>query len=279
MSIGQNKKGKDKKEEINVKDLRLYDFLNYLSNQKDPNIKDSLLNVYFNSEEYTKKRFNQQLEDRVEMIRLQFIIDTLSSNNNTKEVDLKAYKDSLNEINSRFISIKDKFISKNDRALQTKTFVGVDYGYSALGPLAQISMMKNLSQVKVSYWGLSVGIQQNDEATPPIVVGIKNLTKFTNSLFVYSFSVWVSGIRENKLAGHVKSRVGRILRGNTYGAHYGFGMLVGKPNKRNKIISLGVNAQKYIEIDEEYVANPNGMGIAYSTEFTLGGFLSLTFIL
>ena len=182
-------------------------------------------------------------------------------------------------INSRFISIKDKLISKSDRELQKKTVIGLDYGYSGLGTMVQVAMMKNLSQVKVSYWGVSIGMQENDEKAPPIIFGLKNITKFANNLFVNSFSLWVSGFRENKHAGHVNSKLGRIIRGNTVGAHYGFGLMLGKPYHRNKIITLGINIQKYIQENEEYIANPNGFDLAYQTKFTLGVFTSFSFIL
>jgi len=273
---GQNQKQVKKS---NVKKMKLYVFLKYLKSVKNTEVKDSLLNVYFNSEEYLKKRTKEKLEDKVKIIKMKSIIDTLTDSNLEKEKDIQHYSDSLEMINSKFISIKDKLISKNDRELQKKSVIGLDYGHSGLGSMFQVTMMKNLSQVKVSYWGVSIGMQANDEKAPPIIFGVKNITKFANNLFVNSFSIWVSGFRENKHAGHVNSKLGRIIRGNTVGGHYGIGLMLGKPYQRNKILSIGITVQKYIEENEEYIANPNGFDLAYETKFTAGFFSSLSFIL
>jgi len=262
-----------------VKKMKLYVFLKYLKSIEDVQVKDSLLNLYFNSEGYVKERSLKKTEDQVERIRMKFVIDTLNNNRIGNESEIAHYKDSLEQINSKFISIKDKLISKNDRELQTKTFIGLDYGISALGSMFQVSMMKNLSQVKVSYWGLIIGLQKNYENAPPIIFGLKNISKFPNNLFVSSFSLWLSGFRENKYAGHVNSRIGRILRANTVGGHYGLGVMLGKPYRRNKVVTLGISVQKYIKLNEEYIANPNGFDLAYATKFTLGALTSFTFIL
>ena len=114
-----------------------------------------------------------------------------------------------------------------------------------------------------------------------MIVGIRNISKIPNYLIVNSFSMWVSGFSENKLAGHEKSKIGRILRGNTFGIHYGVGYLAGKPYRRNKIIGLGINAQKYIDVNYDYInnSNPDDYEVAYYTKFSIGVFTFLTFII
>jgi len=260
-----NSFSQEKSDYENIKKMSLADFLDMLENEKEAHIKDIILNVYFNSDEYLEKRLEKEHLTQKEIKHIKQKNNILELHNSTINKRLETYKDSVKIVKSK------NTLSPELRALQKRTIVALAAGFNTLSPALQVSVLKNFRKDKVSFWGVQIGFQKNYEGTPPVIFGIQHYKKWEQMDFYTVLSVWTSGLKENELAIHVSSKYRRILRANTYGFSYGIAKMA-KDNK--KMYSCGLNLQKYTVVSTQ----PEGLA-TYTTNFAFGATVGLSFII
>ena len=265
LSFSQSPQPSDStKDYSNIKNMELYDFLNLLEKEENQRVKDSILNIYFNSQEYLNRRIADEKISKRDSKELKKRNTILQMQNNTMNKRIERYKDSVDAVSHRFLSNQLK-------TLQKKAIVSAALGVNTLSPSVQVSILKNFSKYNLSFWGILLGFQQNYEDTAPILFGIQNFRKFQSKNFYHHISLWTSGIRENPLAVQVDAKYRKILRANTYGGCYGIGKML---KSKNKFLSFGVTLQKYTVVFD----NDDGIE-SYTTNLAIGVSGFLTFVI
>jgi len=149
----------------------LYDFLNILGEEQNPEVKDSILNIYFNSPDYLDNRHAVGKQTHELVLDLRREILELKYRNDAMRRDLLKSSDSI-------FFAKKKFLSSSYYVLHKRTLSSLDVGHSAVGPSVTATIMKELGKSSLSFWGFFIGYQNNFEETSPTIFGIKRMRQF-----------------------------------------------------------------------------------------------------